>query len=476
MSETRHVILIGINDYEVAPLEYCTNDADLIKECFIKYCGVKNDNIFPIKSSYNEPIENIEASFEKALQRIEANFQQEEDSIFFYFSGHGAKSGNSTAIMYKSKLIQLQDIFQKLSSLKPRFIFVLVDCCYSGIGIEDAIAKSAEEYYFAQQIGVAKGYNIFCASAHDRPAKEDSNLKNGRFTRLFCEIVQNKVNYKEGILSLSTIYQLLDEAFKNRPEFKQLPFSQNKGLSTYPLAYIRGEDQNPGYYSNHYIPDVEEYDWEIVINEIKLYGSVSNDTINEFVRLAREILRNSQKWGGATHLQIEISKNSATIIDNSGSYFDLFNPPKEVKQQGGAATAKAFSHHFAYRYELDVIERDNFIYQRFKFINQTEDPCKLSIGIRQLMKNLVKGQLIEIPGGCKEFIIELPQGLLDLSWSAVFLDTVIESSKKSGVPVIIRIAHNDRLKENIIEALLWKKDVNNGNVSIEYVKNTKNIL
>lgn len=467
MAETRYAILIGINDYEVAPLEYCVNDVDLIKDCLIKYCDLKEDNIFQIRSSYNATVADINASFETVMKRIEAKFQSKEDSMFFYFSGHGTKAGNSTAILFKNEIKQLQDIFTSFSKLSPRFTFMLIDSCYSGVGIEDAIAKSAEEFHFAQQVAVATGYNIFCASANDKPAKEDSNIKNGRFTHLFSEIVRNKLYYSDGILTLSTVYQQLDAAFKKRPEFRQLPFSQNKGLSTYPLAFIKSETDNPGYYSNHYIDDVEQYDWDTIMKEIKAYGSISNDTINEFIRLTREILRNSKKWGGATHLQIEITENCVTIIDNSGSYFDLFNPPESTIGHGGATTAKMFNQHFAYKYELHISVNDLFVHQRFQFKNQHEDQCKLSIGTQKLFAKLRIGEPINIPENCKRFLIELPQGYLDLSWSSVFLDTVIESSQKHNVPVIIRIPKNDRLKKKIEEALSWKSGINKGSVSIE---------
>lgn len=468
MAETRYAILIGINDYEIAPLEYCTNDVELINDSLIRYCNLIEENIFQIRSSYNNTVANINASFETALKRIEAKFQIKEDSVFFYFSGHGVKAGNSTAILFKDEIKQLQDIFISFSKLSPRFTFMLIDSCYSGVGIDDAVAKSAEEFHFAQQVAVATGYNIFCASANDKPAKEDSNIKNGRFTHLFSEIVRNKLYYSGGILTLSTVYQQLDEAFKKRPEFRQLPFSQNKGLSTYPLAYLKDEIDNPGYYSNHYIDDVEHYDWNTVMTEIKAYGSVSNDIINEFVRLAREILRNSKKWGKATILRIEIAENCVTLIDNSGNYFDLFNLPEGIKGRGGAITAETFNQHFAYNYEFNLSINDSFVHQRFHFKNLHEDQCKLSIDTQKLMTKLRNGELINIPENCNQFIIEVAQGSLDLSWSSTFLDTIIKSSQKSNVPVIIHLPDNDRLKERFKKALLlFKSDTNKGDVTIE---------
>jgi hypothetical protein len=464
MTETRHAILIGINDYEVMPLEYCGNDVELVKECFAGYCRVGTENTFPIKSTYNEPVEDIWASFEKALQRIEHRFVQGKDSIFFFYSGHGVRKGNSTAILFKKHVVQLEDIFARFLKNKPRYIFILIDSCFSGVGIEDDFAKDAGDYHLAQEVAAATGYSIFCAAAGDKPAKEDDTLKNGRFSHLFAEVIRNKQNYKDDLLNLSTVFHEIDRAFKERPEFRQLPFSQSKGLSTYPIALL--DEKKHAYYSNHYVDDVDNYNWDSVKSDIRAYVATSNDAINEFERLVREILRNSKKWGGATHTRIEISRNAVTLVDDSGKYFDLFNPPKDVKQKGGSITAGKFQRNFSYAFELNITNIGDFVHQRFQFAEQPEGPCKLSVtSLRQLI-GLFKGNTIIIPKECKQFIIEVGQGQLDLSGVYIFLGALIQSSKISCVPIILKIPANDRLKDDIIRVLHTHKD-NDGNLLIE---------
>ena len=463
MSETRYAILIGINDYEVIPLDYCGNDVDLMGKCFTNYCKVLTDNIFPIRSTYNAPVEDIWASFEKAFLRIENSFVQEKDSIFFFFSGHGARKGNSTAMMFKKEVVQLQNVFAKFLQVKPKYIFILIDACFSGVGIEDGL-KDVGDYHLAQEVAVATGYTIFCASASDKPAKEDDNLKNGRFTHLFAEVIRNKQHYKKDILNLSTVYHEIDRAFKERPEFRQLPFNQSKGLSTYPIALL--DEHNQAYYANHYIDDVDEYSWDAIKADIKAYVSTSNEVINEFERLIREILKNSKKWGGATHTSVTISKNTVTIVDNSGKYFDLFNVPDHIEKKGGSITAEKFRANFSYAFEVNIGYNGEFVHQRFDFTDQPEGPCKLSVtSLRQLL-GLFKGNTIVIPQECKQFIIEVEQGRLDLSGVYFFLGALIESSKISGVPVILRIPSNDSIKGDIIR-VLQRHVENDGHLTIE---------
>lgn len=467
MDEARYLISIGINDYEAYPLNYCVKDSNDVSNCMRIYCKVQSKNSYSIISDFNQPNPSPYESLLNIQARIKSVFIEKQDSIFLYFSGHGVKSSNSTSLLFKDKIVELQELFALFTSFKPKFIFFLVDSCYSGVGIDDEIAKSSNELNFVQQLKLASGYNIICASASDAPAKEASDIKNGRLTRLFIDIIQNKLNYTDGILNLSRVFQRIDEAFKHNPTFRQYPFSQTKGLSTYPISF-QEEGENINYFSTHYIEDVEDYDWDSFKNDLLHYCTIKRETVNEFTRLVRELLRNCKKWSNASFTKVEISRNSVSIIDNSGTHFDIFNPPPSTKLRGGGKTARVFNNHYSKEFDYEYYIKASETIQEFKFIDTpfTEESCALVIEDIFELWEFQRGRTIEIPEHCKEYSIVIPQGFLDLSTVFMFMRSAILSSQKFDKKIILNIDQNDKLKDEFIDALKYNKELGEHKVTI----------
>lgn len=454
MAETRYLISVGINDYELNSLDYCVKDLNDLNECLQTFCKVDSLNTYSVMSDFNQPNSNPYDSIIQIFSRIKSQFIEKEDSIFFYFSGHGAKSTNSTTIMLKNKGLEIQELFDMFNSLQPKFIFILIDSCYSGVGILDTISLPKSEVSYNQELMLASGYNIICASAFDAPAKESSDIKNGRLTRLFIDIIQNKINYNNGILNLSKVFQLIDNAFKNYPEFRQFPFSQTKGLSTYPISFIE-DNIDKSYYSTHYIDDVEKYNWELFQIDLAQYCNIKTEIIYEFTRLTRELLRNCLMWNKATFVKIEIGNNSVSIIDNSGLYFDIFNPPHGTKIRGGGKTAKVFLENFESEYKFEYFIGNGETIQIFNFNSPLieEDLCSLDFKGTYELWEFQNARTIDIPLHCKDYKIHIPHGYLDLSTVNIFLKAAILSSQKSNKEIFIIIDDKDRLKHEFVTTL-----------------------
>lgn len=453
MAEIRFLISIGINDYEIKPLDYCVKDSEDIITLMQNYCKVNKKNHYHVFSDENEPNVNIYDSFVRSFNKIKARFIENEDSIFFYFSGHGVPSGKSTALLFHERKIELQELFYMFSSLKPKFIFCLIDSCFSGVGIESEVGKSTSDYLFAQEVKLADGYNIICACSSDSTAKEDENLENGRMTRLFIDVVQNKIHYKYDMLSLNKVFQLIDDEFKNNPEFKQFPFSQTKGLSTYPLALLSKENVDLSY-STHYIDDVELHDWSEFKQDLSIYCSLEIPLVNECTRLIRELLRNSKRWSDATFTKVEICKGSVSIYDNSGTYFDIFNPDKEITLRGGGTTAKLFREKFADRYEYSYSIKENETIQIFTFTSiSCENECIWKVENLRQLRDFQNNLTITIPDICSDYEIYIPQGGIDYSSIYAFLRKAIITSQSTNKPIKIIIEDNDMLKDTFIDIL-----------------------
>lgn len=452
--ETRYLISIGINDYELKPLDYCVKDSQDISFLMSLHCNVDSANIFNIHSEYNKPVSNIYAEFEKSFNRIKSVFIENVDSIFFYFSGHGAKDGNSTSLVLHDRTVELQNFFNLFLTLKPKFVFCLIDSCFSGIGIDDEVGKLSNEFLFTQHLQLASGYNIICACASDSVAKESSKIKNGRLTRIFIDIVNDKLNYKGGILSLSQVFQFIDEEFKNNPEFEQFPFAQTKGLSTYPIAFIDQTDLK-AFFSTHYISDVEYYSWDRFKIEVSEYCSLDKNLIIEFTRLIREIIRNCYIWGKASFVKIEIGSNCVSIIDNSGSFFDIFNPPEETVINGGGKTARYFKNYFSKKFSYQFKINNGETIQIFNFfVSETpNNNCVWKIEDLSDLWYIRHKNFFEIPDSCEDYKIFISHGSIDLSTTYLFLVNAIEVSQKYNKPVIIYIDESDYLKNEFMDIL-----------------------
>jgi hypothetical protein len=454
--EKRYLVAIGINDYEHSPLNFCVKDTEDIERCFETFCGVHSSNAYRINSDTNTPNFGILNSLEHSINRIKSHFEPQKDSVTFYFSGHGVQGKSSTALLFQNEVVELQTIFNKLASLKPKFIFCLIDSCYSGVGISDG-SKSADGLTFAQHLAVSGGYGIICASAADSPAKEDINIRNGRLTRLFIDTIQDKLNYRDGLLSLNMIFQLVDDAFKNNPEFRQFPFAQTKGVSTYPLAILNQLNLSH-HYSSHYISALEDYDWEKVANDIGSYCQTSGDITTEFIRVARELIRNSRSWGNATYVKIEINAGSVSIIDNSGTFFNLIDPASGVTLNGGGITIKRFKEKFADRFSFDARVRQKQTIQTFNFLVSTasQNSCMLKITKLRELRDFQHGKGFKIPPDCKDYEIQIPRGTIDLSTVYTFLDAIILESQQTDKSVLLTMDKDDLLVADFQQVLSRK--------------------
>jgi len=67
MAEKRYLISIGINDYDVKPLDYCVKDSEDICIVFKTFCDVEKDNCFNIISDLTKPNFNVFESVEKVI-------------------------------------------------------------------------------------------------------------------------------------------------------------------------------------------------------------------------------------------------------------------------------------------------------------------------------------------------------------------------------------------------------------------------
>src|ERR1035437_45347 len=279
----RYLISVGINDYvDCKSLNFCVKDAEDVTNVFVRACNVEAGNIRIVSSKKEKPDGNPWETFCEIIKNLKSEFQYGVDDVFFYFSGHGIPSSETTVI-FKNKTITISDINNKLEELSPKTKILIFDSCYSGKGYIET-DKSAQ--FFSQSSIQTSGYYILCACSDSETAKETSELSNGRFTHFLLAMIYDLQNYnKYGILDVNVLFSKVDQFFKENLDLKQSPFQQIKSIGSYPIA--NSFDEN-SFYARYNVEDIFDFDWSEMIRALNLYLNTKENIIGEFIRFVRE--------------------------------------------------------------------------------------------------------------------------------------------------------------------------------------------
>ncbi|MED4404057.1 caspase family protein [Metabacillus fastidiosus] len=236
MSE-RYAILIGINDYNKAPLNYCVNDANAISDTLVNRCLFKENNIYKITSDNNNSIKEVLGAFRQALEDIKITFESHKDSFFFFFAGHGSCTDDKSKIWLQDLEYSIEDIYNEITyTLNPEVQIYLIDACESGgkvITRNKTTSYSLLEKYEA----TSSGTMLLFACGTNQYAKEYGELKHGLLTNVFLEGINNDDLYDaDGFLTPSILQDYVTKETAKISDFTQIPVYENRISGVYPLA------------------------------------------------------------------------------------------------------------------------------------------------------------------------------------------------------------------------------------------------
>lgn len=210
----RRALIVGIDDYDGAPLHGCVSDAHSIAAVLETHgTGAPNFQSLLMTSPSDEVIRS------KLREAIEKLFATECDTALLYFSGHGFVRSADGYIVTKDATVYDEGIamteilrMANFSPVKNRI--VILDCCYSGNMGTPNIAKG----------GVAElseGLSVLTASRASEVAMERGG--GGVFTALVVAALQGGAADLRGHVTLGSIYAYVDQAlgaWDQRPIFK----------------------------------------------------------------------------------------------------------------------------------------------------------------------------------------------------------------------------------------------------------------
>jgi hypothetical protein len=235
MDENRYAILVGIDDYDTIPLNYCCSDAMAMKKMLVEKCMFNEKNIELIISNKENSQTELIGKYHQAINNINKNFCKDKDSVLFFFAGHGLQDGKDSSVKFHDESYKIVDIFKELSSLEPKMQSYIIDACHSGGKVLTRSCNfNADDY-----IESAGGTFILYACKQNQIAGEDSDLQHGLLTNMLLEAVDDETLYdKDGFLSLSRISDYVSKTVINKSYNTQVPVIENRTSGFYPFAFL----------------------------------------------------------------------------------------------------------------------------------------------------------------------------------------------------------------------------------------------
>ena len=210
----RRALIIGIDDYQQAPLTGCVNDANAISAVLSTHAtGAPN---FDTAVQTSPPSNLSRATLRDAIIKL---FETDCDTALLYFSGHGfVRSGDGCIVTTDAQKydegILMTEILGWANSSPVKNRVIIFDCCYSGnMGSPGTTGAGVAQ--------LAEGLTVLTASRRNEVAVEREG--GGVFTDLVLAALRGGAADLRGHITPGSIYAYVDQAlgaWDQRPIFK----------------------------------------------------------------------------------------------------------------------------------------------------------------------------------------------------------------------------------------------------------------
>lgn len=227
-----HIISIGISKHQnsfVNNLSYAAKDA-------VDFFNLFTDNIGNI--GYKKLLIDSEATLTQIRTALGSELQNEiktEDTLFFFYSGHGTTAddiNNETLAHFLLpfdatkditnsciSVLYLKEIFEKIDC-KAKLVFI--DSCFSGSinskGYTSHNKKAFKSLKTFANTVTGSGNLTFTASKNDEKAIEDTEYKNGLFTYFLLDELQKGKNNNSQFAVLDIFTPISEQVTKRAKE------------------------------------------------------------------------------------------------------------------------------------------------------------------------------------------------------------------------------------------------------------------
>jgi uncharacterized protein YqkB len=207
----KKALVVGINNYESAPLYGCVKDATAFRDLI--QANEDGSLNFTVRLTTN-----VHRKSELRKQLIEL-FSGKNETALFYFSGHGLinEFGGFLVTPDERKFdegISMNEILTLANQSESTHKIIILDCCHSAAITAPALIPGSVSH-------INEGVTILTASKQDEAAMEINGK--GVFTNLLVEALKGGAADVNGNITPGSVYAYIDQAlgpWEQRPVFK----------------------------------------------------------------------------------------------------------------------------------------------------------------------------------------------------------------------------------------------------------------
>jgi hypothetical protein len=211
-----YAVVIGIESYreQLPKADFGAHDARTMAAYLTKVMGYPEENVAMLLND-----RATRTDIEKYVESWLPNRVEKGDTVFVYFSGHGApnpKTGDAYLVPYDGDPTfvdktgyPVKRLYEQLGKLPAKEVVVMLDSCFSGAGGRSVIAPGARPMMLtAENPLLASGKTVvLTASAGDQISSTYRQKGHGLLTYFFLKGLQGEADTnKDGKVDLSELY------------------------------------------------------------------------------------------------------------------------------------------------------------------------------------------------------------------------------------------------------------------------------
>jgi hypothetical protein len=221
-------VVIGINHYEKWPgLEFAIADANAVKNTLEK-SGFEDITLIMDKEATQRRI--LTELFQRLPEKVDRN-----DRVLFYFAGHGqtedlpggGKKGyiipvDAETDSYASNAISMEQIRSLSSRIAAKHIFYVMDCCYSGLGLNRSAGVWPGISDYLRKVSAMRVVQIITAGGQGEQVQEKEG--HGLFTSYFLKAIEGEADIdKDNVVTGTELGAYLRPTVSNASGQAQTP-------------------------------------------------------------------------------------------------------------------------------------------------------------------------------------------------------------------------------------------------------------
>jgi len=214
-----HAVVIGLERYrdELPRASHAEQDARVVARYLSGTMGYDESNIALLVND-----RATKGDMEKYFETWLPNRVESEDTVFVYFSGHGApnpKTGEAYLVPYDGDPVFLDNtgyplsrLYQSLANLPAKEVVVVLDSCFSGAGGRSVIAKGIRPIITEMKSPLlGKGKTLVLAASSGQQVSSTYEQKaHGLMTYFFLKGLQGEADTnKDGKIDIAELFEYL---------------------------------------------------------------------------------------------------------------------------------------------------------------------------------------------------------------------------------------------------------------------------